>query len=876
MSIPLLSRRALRGLCLAALCTATLATSAVAQLPPTLPNPRLNWLFPAGGQAGTTVEVTTGGDDLDGARQLSFSHPGITAKLKMAPPGLGQTGPQPVFGTFEVRVAPGVPPGVYELRVQGKHGLSNPRAFAVGSLPEIRETEPNNALDQANRVTLGTTINGRCEPAGLDFFRFSAKKGQRVIIDCWAFRIDSRLDGTLVLYDSTGHELERNHNTNRRDPLIDFSVPADGDYIVSLHDQSFGYYGVTEECFYRLSISTAPYLDFIFPPAGEPGSTRQYTVYGRNLPGGKPAPGVQLGGKQLEMLQVAIPLPAADEHNLVRDGGLYVEPSESFMDGISYRLRSPTAASNPLLLSMTRTPILPEDMPAKPRAEARLVEPPCECVGQFYPRGRRERVSFRAKKGDVLWIEVFSQRLGLPTDPRMVVQQVKRGDKGAEQVVDLETVDDNLANSDRVHWSFLDSLLYNMATHDPGYRFVAPEDGTYRVMVEDLARPSQDVLHAAKGDPRRVYRLSIRRPEPDFRLVAVPRPPTNLPAEQAVQATIWSPVLHPGSTELVEVFADRREGFDGAIQVTVGNLPRGVTALPIVIAPKQTSATLVLKAAEDAPSGMAALSIKGTARVGTGEVVREARYGTMAWAVQLTGVTYHRSRLTDQLCLSVVASEPAPFSLEVDPDLRLAAPWTGKVTYPVKVIRRGSFRGAVELFAYGLPPTIYGPLHAQPKYHVPITIPANKDTAEFTITVPSHVPTGPHSFFLSGVGTVSYTRDPEKLRAAETRLAAIEKIVAENDGRLKVAVIAQAAATATLTAAQAAKQDLKAATEGKAAADKAAAEADARARQDAAFLATFRQEVAKLRDQSKPTDLKISTASQRMTLTIEPPAPVRK
>ena len=120
------------------------AATAVAQPPPTLPNPRLNYLFPAGGQVGTTFDVTITGDDLDDARQLVFSHAGITAKLTMADPGLARPVPNPLYGTFQVRIAPDVPPGVYELRALGKFGLSNPRAFAVGTLPEIRETEPNN------------------------------------------------------------------------------------------------------------------------------------------------------------------------------------------------------------------------------------------------------------------------------------------------------------------------------------------------------------------------------------------------------------------------------------------------------------------------------------------------------------------------------------------------------------------------------------------------------------------------------------------------------------------------------------------------------------------------------------------------------------
>lgn len=835
-----------------------------AQAPPTLPNPRLNFPFPAGGQVGTTFDLKVTGDDLEDARELHFNHPGITAKLNIVKPGLGETAPQPAYGNFKVSVAAAVPPAVYEVRALGKCGLSNPRAFVVGSLPEITETEPNNIPKQANQVSVGTTINGTCETAGLDYFKFSAKKGERVLIDCQAFRIDSRLDGTLTLYDATGRELERNHNTNRRDPFIDFTVPADGDYLVSLHDHMYGYYAAAGECYYRLTISTAPYLDFVFPPADMPGSKRQFTVYGRNLPGGKPAPGVQLGGKQLEMLTTTIPLPSEKSRDLGREGGLYIESSESFVDGISYRLKD---ESNPLLVSYAGAPIVVESEPTTASRPA-LLQPPCEYVGQFYPRGRRGWVSFQAKKGDVYWIEVLSQRLGLPTDPRMLIQQVKRDDKGEEKIVDLYAVDDNLANSDRVHWSMLDSVLYSMATHDPAQRFVAPEDGTYRVMVQDLARPSLDVLHAAKGDPRRVYRLAIRRPAPDFRLVAVPRPPTNLPAETTVTGPMWSCALRPGGAELIEVFAERRDGFDAPIQVSADNLPPGVTAIPIVIAPGQTSATSVVKAADNARPGMSAVKVTGKARIGGADVVRNSRYGTMVWAIQLTGVTHHRSRLTDQLWVSVMESDPAPFRVAVDSRVRLETSLLGTVTLPVKVVRRGTFRGPIELFVYDLPATVHGPMHAQPKYHKPVTVPADKDAIDFTITVPNYVPPGTYSFFLSGVGTVNWMRSPEKLKAAEGRLAAIEKFVAENDARSKAALAAQSAAAKALADALAAKADAKNAVAAKVAADKKVSEADQKAKQDAAFLATFRQELTKLRDQSKATDIKISAASDPVTMTI--------
>lgn len=839
-------------------------------LPPTLPNPRLSYIFPAGGQAGQTLDVTVGGDDLDDVRFLRFNNPGISATPKLTDPGLGQIGPQPIPGTFLVTIAPDVAADVYELRVEGKYGLSTPRAFVVGTAPEIRESEPNNTLKDANPVPLGAVINGNTDGAALDYFKFTATKGQRVIIDCQAYRIDSRLDGTLILFNSAGRELDRSHNVNRRDPMIDYSIAEDGEYFVALHDHVYGYYTMPGESFYRLSISTAPYLDFLFPPAGMAGSRNKYTLYGRNLPGGQPAPGVEAGGRPLEMLSVEIELPADRSKDLSRNGGLHVEPSESFLDGVSYRLPSSFGLSNPLLLTVASAPIVAEQEPNDDPAKAMLLDWPCEHIGQFYPRGDRDWVSFRASKGDVLSIEVISQRLGLATDPRLVVQQVKReGD--VEQAIDLQTSDDDLRNADRVHWSFLDSLLFNVATHDPSIRFVAPDEGLYRIMVTDTSRPSQDVSRTTRGHHRNVYRLAIRPPQPDFRLVAVPRPPTNAPQEASSHATVWAPLIRSGGADLIEVFAERRDGFDGEIEIRAENLPAGVTALPVTMAARQTSTTLVLQGAANLSEGSSPITITGKARLGTGpeipEVVRVARPATMVWAVQLTGVTHHRSRLSDQLLIAT-RSDPAPFRLIAGPGQNFETSLLGTIKLPIAIERSDTFRGGVELFAYGLPPTIHGPLHAQPKFHTPLNIKADQNSCEMEIKVPNHVPTGTYSFFVSGVGTVPYARNPEKLQMAEQRLASAEKVLAESETSLKAAVMAQQSAGKLLSDAQSAQQDLKSPTEAKAAADKAVAEADTRLKQQMAALTLLRQEVGTLREKCKPTEIKLSVPSNPVNLKI--------
>ena len=68
------------------------------------------------------------------------------------------------------------------------------------------------------------------------------------------------MDPSLVLFDADGRELDRDRDTNRRDPMIDFTAPADGTYYVELHD--FLYVG-SGEYYYRLSIDSRPHLDLL-------------------------------------------------------------------------------------------------------------------------------------------------------------------------------------------------------------------------------------------------------------------------------------------------------------------------------------------------------------------------------------------------------------------------------------------------------------------------------------------------------------------------------------------------------------------------------------------------------------------------------------
>jgi hypothetical protein len=140
----------------------------------------------------------------------------------------------------------------------------NPLLFAAGDVPEVRETEPNDTLAQANRVAVPVTINGRIERRGdNDYFIFAAQAGQALAMEVHARRLRSPLDSILYLYNATGQELARNDDWMDPDPSaamevqhvdsrLVYTFPAAGDYVLRIKDAQL--HG-GEEYGYRLTIA---------------------------------------------------------------------------------------------------------------------------------------------------------------------------------------------------------------------------------------------------------------------------------------------------------------------------------------------------------------------------------------------------------------------------------------------------------------------------------------------------------------------------------------------------------------------------------------------------------------------------------------------
>jgi hypothetical protein len=194
--------------------------------------PFISHLSPPGGTAGTTEEVTLYGVNLP------------TDRLKIKIPA-GASGAMPVQ--------------------VGKGALvSNIRKFGVSELPGAPEGEPNNTVEQANRVSGDTVINGTVGLHGdADWFCFTGRAGERKTVEVMARRLGSPLDARLQVIDSSGKSVAVADDTDdpaagllphQADARLDLVLPADGTFFVRLDDvQGKG----GEEWFYRLALSRA-------------------------------------------------------------------------------------------------------------------------------------------------------------------------------------------------------------------------------------------------------------------------------------------------------------------------------------------------------------------------------------------------------------------------------------------------------------------------------------------------------------------------------------------------------------------------------------------------------------------------------------------
>jgi hypothetical protein len=181
--------------------------------------------------------VTVAGVNLDDVSSLVFSHPGIAATPVMAAATEFDPEPRPVPGRMTVSIAADVPAGIYEAAAIGRFGVSSSRRFVVSRSQELRKTSSIDSAEKALPLPLDAVANAVADANAADHFAVECPAGQRVHVEVWANRIDSRIDPLVEVRGPDGRLVEVSAEAIDGDPVLDFTAVAAGRHVVRVHDR---------------------------------------------------------------------------------------------------------------------------------------------------------------------------------------------------------------------------------------------------------------------------------------------------------------------------------------------------------------------------------------------------------------------------------------------------------------------------------------------------------------------------------------------------------------------------------------------------------------------------------------------------------------
>jgi len=438
-------------------CLSTLCLAGAANASP----PVASYIFPAGGQRGTNVNVKVGGLFLHHSCGFEMLGPGVqfTKDIKRVPtlwfegpllplPDSQRAEDYPKDMAGEINISKDAALGLRNWRLWTSQGATPSMKFMIGDLPEIIENEIDGDPVPV-KVTLPVTINGRIFPReDVDIWTFAATKGQSVWCEVHAARLGSPLEARLEIRDALGRRLAESDDARGADPRVRFFAPADGEYQVRIFDAQFQ---GGQSYVYRLTLTSEPVIERVFPLGGKRGSTVALQVYGQAIAAGS--------------VNVAIPADARSNFSFALPNGKH---------------------GNAVLLDIDDLPEIIEGS-----APAQAIAAPAILNGRIAKPGQANVWTITGKKGETLEFDLRAGRLGSPLDGVVAVL-----DAAGKQLIRAEAMGNQL---------------------DPTFLFAPPSDGNYTVRVQDR--------FPSRGGPEFAYRLRIAKaPGPDFRLSLAPDP----------------------------------------------------------------------------------------------------------------------------------------------------------------------------------------------------------------------------------------------------------------------------------------------------------------------------------------------------------------
>lgn len=170
--------------------------------------PRPSAVIPSGGKLGEEIELTFLGDASGPIKQ-------------------------------KVKLPATMPDGQFAVHCQDANGIS-PSGLPFRLSPDAKsvvEVEPNDNHAQASKGDLPCAFHGIIgKPGDIDFFKFTAKKGQVFDVECQARRLGSPLDPIMYIYPLNGGAMTGNDDSRGPDSFFRITIPNDGEYALSVTD----------------------------------------------------------------------------------------------------------------------------------------------------------------------------------------------------------------------------------------------------------------------------------------------------------------------------------------------------------------------------------------------------------------------------------------------------------------------------------------------------------------------------------------------------------------------------------------------------------------------------------------------------------------
>ena len=421
--------------------------------------PALTHAVPAAARPGQAVDITLHGAKLDGILNFWSSFP---AKIELVPVPAEQK--DVASRVCKVTLDGQVPVGIGGIIVANPAGTSDPLFVMVDDLPSVADSGQNHAAAQAQVLTLPVAVDGACDGTAFDYYKFAAKKDQRVSVEVIAARMASALDPIVRLLDAAGKELllADDDPSFGADCRFSIAIPADGEYVLELRDNQFRGGGR-----YRLRVGDFPLVSAPYPLGGRFGSTMRFRFSG-------------------PMADAALPVFLR-----IPDDG------PAGRQSIAAKLANGQSSGMATIVT-SRLPDIVEAEPNNDLKVATLTSLPCAVNGTFQEARDRDFYQFAATKGQAMQFRAVSRSLGSPS---YLMMRILNADGGQLAESPINDADETTVS------------------------FTFPADGMYGLSVEDLLnRGGPEFAYRVEIEPNDGFSLTLKQ-EPTTRTKFTP--PTN-------------------------------------------------------------------------------------------------------------------------------------------------------------------------------------------------------------------------------------------------------------------------------------------------------------------------------------------------------------